>query len=428
MPKTDIDYSNTIIYKITCKDHEIKDVYVGHTTNFVQRKHAHKQCCNNPKSSDCMLYKTIREKGGWSNWKMEIINFFNCHDHYEARKKEQEYFISLNANLNSIEPMPKPKAKPDQQIIECATLALSDKMVTENLPKNAVKYSCDLCDFKCCKLSNWKSHITTNKHKTVTNSDSLVTENATPYICNKCSKVYCSRNGLWVHSKKCNKSEENAAYDQEPDTSLIMQLIKQNQEIQKQNQEMQKQILDICKNGLVNNSVTQVNSHNKTFNLQVFLNEDCKDAMNITDFVNSIQLQLSDLEHVGQVGYVEGISNIIIKNLKALDVTKRPVHCTDPKRETIYIKDGDVWEKDEDDNKKLRKMIRSVAFRNCKNTRLFKEKYPECMDGDSKYSDIYNKIIIEVMGGDPKSNDIEKQNKIMKNIAKVMTIDKSTFS
>jgi uncharacterized membrane protein len=147
--------------------------------------------------------------------------------------------------------------------------------------------------------------------------------------------------------------------------------------------------------------------------------------MNITEFVNSIQLQLSDLEHVGQVGYVEGISNIIIKNLKALDVTKRPVHCTDPKRETIYIKDGDVWEKDEDDNKKLRKMIKSVAFRNCKNTRLFKEKYPECMDGDSKYSDIYNKIIIEVMGGDPKSNDIEKQNKIIRKIAKVMTIDKS---
>jgi hypothetical protein len=159
----------------------------------------------------------------------------------------------------------------------------------------------------------------------------------------------------------------------------------------------------------------------------VFLNEDCKDAMNITDFVNSINLQLCDLEHVGKVGYVEGISNIIIKNLKALDVTKRPVHCTDPKRETIYIKDGDVWEKDEDDNKKLRKMIKSVAFRNCKNTRLFKEKYPDCMKSESRYSDIYNKIIIEVMGGTSATNDIENQNKIMRKIAKEMTIDKSTF-
>ena len=130
------------------------------------------------------------------------------------------------------------------------------------------------------------------------------------------------------------------------------------------------------------------------------------------------------VRELGKLGYVEGISNIIIKNLKALDVTKRPVHCTDPKRETIYIKDGDVWEKDEDDNKKLRKMIRSVAFRNCKNTRLFKEKYPECMKSESRYSDMYNKIIIEVMGGDPKINDIEKQNKIMRKIAKEMTIDK----
>jgi hypothetical protein len=209
-------------------------------------------------------------------------------------------------------------------------------------------------------------------------------------------------------------------------TNLVLEVVKSNNELQKQNNEMQKQLLDVCKNGIINNSNNMVNSNNKTFNLQVFLNEDCKDAMNITDFVNSINLQLSDLESVGKLGYVEGISNIIIKNLSAMDVTKRPVHCTDPKRETIYIKDGDVWEKDEDDNKKLRKMIRSVAFRNCKNTRLFKEKYPDCTKYDSKYSDIYNKIIVEVMGGGPKSNDIENQNKIIRKIAKVMTIDKNS--
>ena len=111
MPKTEIDYSNTIIYKITCKDPSIKDVYVGHTTNFVQRKHAHKQSCINEKSSTykCKLYKVIRENGGWHNWMMEIVNFFNCADHYEARKKEQEYFKILNATLNSVEPLPLPK-------------------------------------------------------------------------------------------------------------------------------------------------------------------------------------------------------------------------------------------------------------------------------------------------------------------------------
>ena len=303
-------------------------------------------------------------------------------------------------------------------------------MATEFTPFTPITpkiFVCEICTISCNKNSDWTRHIQTNKH--IINQKggfgNILATPATPFIC-VCGKKYTDRTGLWKHKKKCDykhtheKSNEKPLEDQAEKTGdnqdLIAFLIKQNGELQKQ-------ILEVCKNSNSGNNNT-INSHNKTFNLQVFLNEDCKDAMNITDFVNSIQLQLSDLEHVGQVGYVEGISNIIIKNLKALDVTKRPVHCTDPKRETIYIKDGDVWEKDEDDNKKLRKMIRSVAFRNCKNTRLFKEKYPECMDGDSKYSDIYNKIIIEVMGGDPKSNDIEKQNKIMKNIAKVMTIDK----
>ena len=289
-------------------------------------------------------------------------------------------------------------------------------------------FVCEICTISCNKKSDWNRHIQTNKH--IINQKggfgNILATPATPFIC-ECGKKYTDRTGLWKHKKKCCigavitiPTEPDPEPEQLNNNDLITYLINENKDLKNM-------IMEVCKNGNSGNHNT-INSHNKTFNLQVFLNEDCKDAMNVTDFVNSIQLQLSDLEHVGQVGYVEGISNIIIKNLKALDVTKRPVHCTDPKRETIYIKDGDVWEKDEDDNKKLRKMIRSVAFRNCKNTRLFKEKYPECMDGDSKYSDIYNKIIIEVMGGDPKSNDIDKQNKIMKNIAKVMTIDKSTFS
>ena len=287
-------------------------------------------------------------------------------------------------------------------------------------PKNAEEFYCMYCHFKCCKKSDWERHCIRPKHthnvQRYENEDDKTQKNADQHVSCNCGKLYKHYSGLWRHKKNCIKEEpaEKSAENQD----LIAFLIKQNGDLQKQ-------ILEVCKNSMINNTTNNVNSHNKTFNLQVFLNEDCKDAMNITEFVNSIQLQLSDLEHVGQVGYVEGISNIIVKNLKALDVTKRPVHCTDPKRETIYIKDGDVWEKDEDDNKKLRKMIKSIAFRNCKNTRLFKEKYPECMDGDSKYSDIYNKIIIEVMGGDPKINDIENQNKIIRKIAKVMTIDKN---
>jgi len=308
-------------------------------------------------------------------------------------------------------------------------------MLKNSSPEIAKKFYCELCDYKCSKQSDYAKHMLTRKHTLSTNLQHSSTELAdNKFVC-KCGKSYKDRTGLWYHSKKCDV-QINKIFD----TKILIDLLKQNQEFKEiiieQNNKLNEQnsMLHEQNNKIINvletnngNNITNnnINSNNKTFNLQVFLNEDCKDAMNITDFVKSINLQLSDLENVGKLGYVEGISNIIIKNLSAMDVTKRPVHCTDPKRETIYIKDGDVWEKDEDDNKKLRKMIRSIAFRNCKNTRLFKEKYPDCTKYDSKYSDIYNKIIVEVMGGGPKSNDIENQNKIIRKIAKVMTIDKN---
>jgi hypothetical protein len=295
------------------------------------------------------------------------------------------------------------------------------------------EFVCELCDYKCSRKFCMQQHLSTTKHINATKKVQIATSK---YVCSNCDKVFKHHSSMYRHQNKCNIKD---ALSQD----IVIELLKQNQDFKQliidqnnkleqqnklfveQNQEIQKQMIDICKNSVINNNtINNVNSNNKSFNLHVFLNEDCKDAMNITEFVNSINLQLSDLEHVGEVGYVEGISNIIIKNLKALDVTKRPVHCTDPKRETIYIKDGGVWEKDDDDNKKLRKMIKSVAFRNSKNTRLFKEKYPDCNNGNSKYSDIYNKIVIEAMGGGSKCNDADSENKIMRKIAKEMTIDK----
>jgi hypothetical protein len=145
--------------------------------------------------------------------------------------------------------------------------------------------------------------------------------------------------------------------------------------------------------------------------------------MNIMDFVDSIKLQLSDLEKVGTIGYVEGISNIITNNLKALDVTQRPIHCTDNKREVLYVKDEDKWEKENDEKKKLRKAIKHIAHKNSKLISVFKNKYPDCVKSDSKKSDQYNKLIIEAMGG-PGDNDVEKEDKIIKKIAKEVTIDK----
>jgi hypothetical protein len=190
-------------------------------------------------------------------------------------------------------------------------------------------------------------------------------------------------------------------------------LVKQNTEL-----------LEVLKNG-TNTTINSnnVNSNNKTFNLQFFLNETCKDAMNIMDFVNSIQLQLSDLESVGKLGFVEGISNIITTNLKALDVTKRPVHCTDNKRETIYVKDENKWEKEDDQKVKLRKAIKRVATKNLCLIHKFKEAHPDCNRSSSRFSDQYNKIVIEACGGSG-NNDLEKEDKIIRNIAKNVTIDK----
>jgi hypothetical protein len=197
-------------------------------------------------------------------------------------------------------------------------------------------------------------------------------------------------------------------------------LVKQNSELIKETSEFKNMMMEVIKNGTHN--TTHMNSHNKTFNLQFFLNETCKDAMNIMDFVDSVKLQLSDLENVGKIGYVEGISSIIVKNLNSLDETKRPVHCTDAKREVMYIKDEDKWEKENENKQKMRKVIKHIAHKNSKLLTDFKNKHPDCVKSESRYSDKYDKLVIEAMGG-KGDNDLEKEDKIIKNIAKQVTID-----
>jgi len=276
------------------------------------------------------------------------------------------------------------------------------------------KYFCLKCDFKCSKKGDYNRHNLTIKHKINTLSTDNNQSHIKPYCCDICKKEFGDRSGLWRHKKKCTPTatkllpndtnmETNEKY-MIIDKELVMMLFKQNTEL-----------LEIVKNGTCNNN--HVNSHNKSFNLQFFLNETCKDAMNIMDFVDSIQLQLSDLENVGEVGYVNGISNIIVKHLNDLDVTKRPVHCTDKKREVIYIKDDNTWEKEDEEKNKMRKVIKKVANKNIRLLQKFKEVHPDCGKSDSKYSDQYNKIIVESMGG-PGDNDREKENKIIKNISK----------
>jgi hypothetical protein len=292
------------------------------------------------------------------------------------------------------------------------------------LPKICHKFYCAFCDYGTSKKSSYDDHNLSSKHNKKLNGDTngdksdinsaFLLPSEKYIVCENCNKSYMSRNGLWKHKKKCTnpnieiKGEEEKVSDKE----LIMMLLKQNTQLIEQNAEL-------MKNGTHNTT----NSHNKTFNLQFFLNETCKDAMNLMDFVDSIKLQLTDLEKVGKIGYVEGISNIITTNLKALDITQRPIHCTDNKREILYIKDEDKWEKEVEEKNKIRKAIKHVVHKNIKMIQKFKEVHPDCIHSNSDKSDQYNKIIIESMGGFG-DNDTEKESKIIKNIAKGVLIDK----
>ena len=296
--------------------------------------------------------------------------------------------------------------------------------------KNIYNYNCQSCDFKCIKKGDWNRHINRAKHLKLTQTNNLGDEGDTKNIfsCNICNKIYTSRNGLWKHKKVCENNDINinnlSNVKEISDKELILKLLKQNSELMEQNTELMGLLKNNTTNQISHNMNSLNNNNNKTFNLQFFLNETCKNAMNITDFIDSIKLQLSDLESIGEVGYIEGISNIINKKLCSLDVTQRPIHCADKKREVIYVKDENKWDKEDEDKKQMRKLIKNVSNKNIKLINKFKEVHPDCGKSNSKYSDQYNQIIIEAMGGKDFESTKEKEDKIIKNISKNVVIDK----
>ena len=302
------------------------------------------------------------------------------------------------------------------------------------IPKNPSFFYCENCDYNTCSKKDFNKHLETQKHFRQHLATNLG-EKIPKLKCEFCDKNYSNRSGLWRHKKNFHSKEtgmityENIYENNDLlDKEIVISLLNDNKELRnllidqaKESNEFKNMMMEVIKNGTHN--TTNLNSHNKSFNLNLFLNETCKNAMNITDFVDSLKIQLVDLENVGEVGFINGISNIIVKNLKDLDITQRPVHCTDSKREVLYVKDENKWEKEDEENIKLRKVIKHVAFKNSKMLQEFRKKHPDCGKSDSKYSDQYNKLVVEAMGG-RGDNDKEKEDKIIRKIAKEVVIEK----
>jgi hypothetical protein len=307
-------------------------------------------------------------------------------------------------------------------------------MTTEESKQPAKTFNCEICDFVCAKKNNYEKHLATRKHiNTTKNNQIQQKETIKEYTC-ECGKSYNHRASLFNHKKTCNYEPEptpppkkHKLYEKD---NIVEVLLKENSDfkniildLMKSNTDLQKQMLEVCKNGMGGSNNNHNHSHNKTFNMQVFLNEKCKDAMNIMDFVNTMTLDFADLEEVGKVGYVEGIGGIIIKKLNALDVYKRPIHCSDAKREIMYVKDENVWGKENSTYDKLRKAIKHVTFKNSSMLEPWSKEHPQCMNTSHRLNDVYVQMIGQSMGG--KESFLESENKIMKKIAKAVLIDKN---
>jgi hypothetical protein len=334
------------------------------------------------------------------------------------------------------------------------------------------KFVCNTCNYCTNKISNYKTHLSSEKHKK--NTDGITIRKNTNK-CEHCDKEFTTKSGLWKHRKKCieehtvqpdeispsidNKQTNNIIDNKISITnnipmSLILEVIKQSKEIQnvlieqtkelqhkllekedqllekenklleqnkqilEQNAEHHKQIIELAK------KPSMVNSNNTQFNLNFFLNETCKNAMNIQDFIQSIKLTTQDFETTGRLGFVDGISRIFINELKRLEVERRPLHCTDVKRETVYIKDNDTWEKENQEKKKLKWAINSIAQLNLNQVQEWQQKYPECKENNTTANTHFNEIAMVALGGFGDEQETKYRDKIMKNVLREIVISK----
>ena len=297
----------------------------------------------------------------------------------------------------------------------------------ELLAKTSHDFYCENCDYRTHRNYNYMLHCKTTKHRNndlTTNNNDKTSKTSKTYMCNNCDKFFNDRAGLWRHNKKCSEPLPNSDFDN-PE-NLITYLMKENAEFKQllidQNKQMMGQFVELSKN--VGNNNNNNNNSNNSFNLNMYLNETCKDALNIMDFVNQLKIGLKELEETGRLGFANGISKIFIDGLKQIDINNRPVHCSDSKRETLYIKSNNEWNKEDGERKILTSALKHVANKNIKQIAEWTKVHPDYNNSDSKENDKFLQIVSEAMSGSTQDETIKNYNKIIKNIVKETIIEK----
>jgi len=302
-------------------------------------------------------------------------------------------------------------------------------------------YNCDLCNYKSSKHSDYLKHCKTIKHISRLTTVIQPEKSPTIHICS-CGKEYNHRASLWNHKHKC-KGVEVEPYTPTPalnpvDSSLVIELLKQNQEFKemmieqhKRMTEQQDTIIELSKNAgntTINNTNNTNNTTNNKFNLNVFLNETCKDAINLNDFIQSIELSIDDFINTGEVGYVRGISDIMLERIRDMEPHIRPIHCTDLKREILYVKDSDIWAKEDENKTHIRKAVRIVANKNKAQVHPWIQENPKYDILDTPECDKFFEYSKASLGGYGKEEDEKFEKKIINNILKETVIDKNLLT
>jgi len=313
-------------------------------------------------------------------------------------------------------------------------------MDTFKKPKTPIEYKCEKCNFITLHKNDYKKHLLTLKHNKDTFSLPITQQNPFENFKCECSKIYKYSQGLSKHKKLCNFKPKQEVIKEpvkfEPTVTMFMELIKKNQELQdlliQQNVQMQEQCKQnselvnkfVEKDFVTNNNTTNNNNNttnnNQKFNLNFFLNETCKDAMNMKEFISNIKITFEELLNIGDTGFVSGVSDIFVKRLRDLDVNKRPIHCTDVKRDTIYLKDEDKWDKDDKENTKLKGFIGNVEYKNIAALHKWSQDNPDSKINNSQLNSLKNKIYLQTLLGDD-----DTRNKVIKNVSKLVIVDRT---